>query len=267
MDVRTDPSNPLDCEHVKERMRTACIAAVILTTSALYAQTGGPTFEVASVKANKSGSPNSNAGRVSGDRYEASNVTLVQLLRPAYGIQEFQIERQPGWAGIERFDIVAKMPSDSKPGDWPVMLQNLLAERFHLKFHRGQRETDALALVIARGGPKLTPADPAACAPPAGSCGFRASPTQIEARGQSMEQLATRLSRSIGQTVVNRTDLTGIFDFKVEWTIDDQFRTAGATASPTIFTALTEQLGLRLQSQRTNVDVLVIDAVERPSPD
>jgi uncharacterized protein (TIGR03435 family) len=147
------------------------------------------------------------------------------------------------------------------------MLQQLLADRFGLRFHRESRERDGLALVVARGGHKLTAADPAACEPPNGSCGFRATPTSIDARGQSMDQLATRLSRSIGQTVVNRTDLAGIFNFHVEWTTEDRFRASGATASPTIFTALPEQLGLRLQSQRTQVDVLVIDAVSQPTPD
>lgn len=94
-----------------------------------------------------------------------------------------------------------------------------------------------------------------------------ATPTEITATGQSMEQLATRLSRSIGQTVVNRTSVSGIFDFRLEWTQEDSFRAPGATAGPAIFTALAEQLGLRLESQRAPIDVLVIDRVERPTPD
>jgi uncharacterized protein (TIGR03435 family) len=91
--------------------------------------------------------------------------------------------------------------------------------------------------------------------------------TQIVARGQSMDQLAVRLSRSIGQTVVNKTGMSGIFDFKLEWTQDELFRAPGASASPAIFTALTEQLGLRLQADRAPVEMLVIDAIERPTAD
>jgi len=240
------------------------LASVWLAIS-LGAQTNLPAFEVASVKPNNSGTTIANNGRVTGDRFMAMNATVIQLMRAAYGIQEFQIAGPPGWAGIERFDITAKIAAGARPEEWPAMLQHLLAERFRLTLHREQRQTNGYALTVARGGIKLTPVDPSKCAPPNGSCGFSASPTEIVARGQSMDQLAARLSRSIGQTVVNRTDVSGIFDFKVEWTLEDQFREPGATASPAVFTALTEQLGLRLQSQRTAVEVLVIDRVERPT--
>ena len=93
---------------------------------------------------------------------------------------------------------------------------------------------------------------------------MNATPTRIESTGQSMEQLATRLSRSLAQNVVNKTGVDGIFDFTLEWTQDEQFR---AGASSTIFTSLTEQLGLRLESQRAEVEVLVVDQIERPSAD
>ena len=113
----------------------------------------------------------------------------------------------------------------------------------------------------------MTAVDPSKCDAPDGSCGFTATPTEIVGRGRSMEQLATRLSRSIGQTVVDQTGIGGIFDFKMSWTQDDQFREPGASASPAIFTALTEQLGLRLESQRAPVEILVIDGADRPTPD
>jgi uncharacterized protein (TIGR03435 family) len=94
-----------------------------------------------------------------------------------------------------------------------------------------------------------------------------ASPAQIVARGQSMDQLAARLSRSIGEPVVNQTGITGIYDFTVQWTEEERFRLPGASASPSIFTALSEQLGLRLRSQRVPMDTLVIESVEHPTPD
>ena len=256
-------------------MRLSFAAACILVAVAATAQDA--RFEVASIKPNESNSGNSNGGRVTGDRFMATNVTIVQLLRSAYGIQEFQIQGGPGWTGIDRFDITANLPPGSRSDQWSVMLQNLLADRFRLKLHREQRETDVLALVVARNGFKLTPLDASRCAPPngparqspgdGGSCGFSATPTQIVARGMSMDQLAVRLSRSIGQTVVNKTGVSGIFDFKVEWTQDEQFRAPGASASPAIFTALTEQLGLRLQADRAPVEVFIIDAIERPTAD
>ena len=248
-------------------MRLPLIASCLLAVVGVQAQTDGPSFEVASVKPNNSGTTIANAGRMVGDRFTATNSTVIQLLRTAYSVQEFQIEGQPGWAGSDRFDIAAKSRSGDNPDQWPVMLQNLLAQRFGLRVRREQRERNVYALVVASGGLKLKPVDPSKCAPPDGSCGFSATPTEIVARGQSMGQLATRLSRSIGQAVLNRTEVGGIFDFTLEWTLEDQFREPGATASPAIFTALNEQLGLRLQSQRAPVEVLVVDRVERPTPD
>ena len=243
------------------------MAVVLAAAAAAHAQNALPAFEVASIKANRSGTTIANAGRMSGDRFTASNATVIQLIRSAYGVQEFQIAGQPGWTGIDRFDITANMPSGSKPGEWPAMLQSLLAERFRLRLHRELREADVYGLIVVKDRFTLTPVDPSRCTPPNGSCGFSATPTEIVARGQSMEQLATRLSRSIGQTVVDRTGLSGIFDFRLEWAQDDQFREPGATASPAIFTALSEQLGLRLQSLRAPVELLVVDGVEQPTPD
>ena len=248
-------------------MRLSFAAACLLVVVSASAQDTRAVFEVASIKPNDSNSGVSNGGRLTGQRFTSTNVTIVQLLRTAYGVQEFQIQGGPGWIGLDRYDIIANMPSGSRPDEWPVMLQNLLADRFRLRLHREPRLTDVYALVVARNGFKLTPQDSSRCAPPNGSCGFNATPTEIVARGQSMDQLATRLSRSIGQTVVNKTGVSGIFDFKLEWTQDEQFRAPGASASPAIFTALTEQLGLRLQGDRAPVEVLVIDTVERPTAD
>jgi uncharacterized protein (TIGR03435 family) len=247
-------------------MRLSFAAACLLVVASAAQETRA-VFEVASIKPNDSNSGVSNGGRLAGERFTSTNVTIVQLLRTAYGVQEFQIQGGPGWIGIDRFDITANMPSGSRPDAWPVMLQNLLADRFGLRLHREPRQMDVYALVVARNGFRSTPLDSSRCAPPNGSCGFSATPTEIVARGQSMDQLAVRLSRSIGQTVVNKTGVSGIFDFKVEWTQDEQFRAAGASASPAIFTALTEQLGLRLQGDRAPVEVLVIDAIERPTAD
>ena len=241
------------------------MAVCLLAASAVQAQ-DSRAFDVASIKPNNSGSLIANGARVRNGRFTAENVSLLSLLRSAYGVQEFQIQGQPGWADVDRFDIIATLPTGSAESDWPAMLQRLLAERFRLAIRREMRETDVLALVVARGGLKVMPVDPSSCTPP-NRCGFSASPTQITARGQSMDQLATRLSRSIGQTVVDRTGVSGIFDYKLEWVQDDQFRAPGASASPAIFTALTDQLGLRLQSARAPVEMIVVDSAVRPTPD
>jgi uncharacterized protein (TIGR03435 family) len=244
-------------------MRCFTLLLVAVATAAVSAQNAAPAFEVASVRSNNSASGNSSS-RSLGSRYTATNVTVVQLLRNAYGIQEFQIAGGPGWAGIDRFDIDATISPGSRPGDAQLMLQTLLAERFKLTFHREQRQAAIYSLIVAKGGHKLTPGDRAKCPNTAG-CGFNASPTQIIGDSVSMTQLAARLSRSIGIHVVDNTGLTGLFDLKLEWTVEDQFVGRGATASPTIFPAIQEQLGLRLESARGPVETLVIDRLERPT--
>jgi uncharacterized protein (TIGR03435 family) len=239
------------------------ILVVFFVSVAAGAQSTPPSFEVASIRRNDSASGNSSARNL-GSRYTATNVTVVQMLRNAYGIQEFEIAGGPSWVGIDRFDIEATIPPGSKPGDAQLMLQTLLAERFKLTFHREPRQTSIYSLVVAKNGHKLTHGDPAKC-PNTSGCGFNASPTQIVGESVSMTQLAARLSRSIGVHVVDNTGLQGLFNLKLEWTVEDQFVGRGATASPTIFPAIQQQLGLRLEPTRGPVDTLVIDRVEKPT--
>jgi uncharacterized protein (TIGR03435 family) len=198
-------------------------------------------------------------------RYIATNVTLSQLVRDAYGVQEFQIANQPGWFDAERFDVEAIMAAGAKQEDAQLMLQALLADRFKLAFHREQRPAGVYALVVAKDGPKLTKADPSKCSNTTSGCGFNASPTQIVGTSVSMGQLAFRLSRSLGRFVTDDTGLDGRYDLKVEWPRDNPFTEPGASASASIFAALQDQLGLRLESRRAPVETLAIDRAERPT--
>ena len=116
-----------------------------------------------------------------------------------------------------------------------------------------------------KDGQKFRAGDPANCGGRSG--GFAATPTEINGRCVTMEQFAARLSRSIGTHVVDGTSLKGIFDFKVSWLADDRFSGRGASANPTLFTAIQEQLGLRLQAGRGPVDTLVVDRAEKPVAD
>jgi uncharacterized protein (TIGR03435 family) len=242
------------------------LLGVAIAAGAAHAQPALPVFDVVSVRPNQSGSPNSSS-RVTGNRYTATNVSLVSLLRVAYSIQEFQIDGQPRWADLDRFDVVATMPDGGRSEDWPLMVQALLRDRFKLRFHREQRQASVFALTVAKNGHKLTPADPSKCRNPTGSCGFNGSPTQIDGTSVSTAQLAARLSRSIGVMVIDKTGLDSLFDITLQWTVEDQFRGQGASASPTIFAAIQEQLGLRLESTKGPVDVLVVDSAEKPAPD
>ena len=128
--------------------------------------------------------------------------------------------------------------------------------------HREPRQASIYTLVLMKDGPKFKPGDPSPCS---GRCGFSASPTDIVGESVSMEQFAARLSRSIGTHVVDGTSLKGTFDIKVSWLADDRFSGRGASANPTLFTAIHQQLGLRLQGGRGPVDTWSSTRSKSPS--
>jgi uncharacterized protein (TIGR03435 family) len=264
---------------------------------------GGPTFEVASVKPNKSGQPFVSFGIQPGGRFTATNVPLRLLIRNAYQIQDFQVVGGPAWISSDRFDVIAKAEGDippaapgGPPGPMQFMLRALLAERFNLKVHTEQRELPIYTLVLARSdgklGAQLRPAGvdcatvsarrggPPPAAPVPGErvpCGIRIGPGQMTGGGLPLSQLATTLSPFVQRVVVDRTGLSGNFDFDLTWTPDQIPQgppPAGAPPlppidpnGPSLSTAVQEQLGLKLDSARGPVDALVIDHVEPPTPD
>jgi uncharacterized protein (TIGR03435 family) len=230
-------------------------------------------FEVESIRVNKTGDPSSNLVPRRGG-FSAVNVTLMQLARFAFQIQEFQIAGQPAWFNAERYDIEARSRPEiesERAEVWQPMVQNLLARRFGLAYHIEQREQSVYELLVVRNGHKLKPAQNTDCVFPTPSrCGFRARSGEIIGDQVSMEAFATRLSRSIGRTVVNKTNLDGVFDLVVQWTPESDLGLRNDLAAlpaggPSIFTALQEQLGLRLEAAKGPIEVFVIDRVERPS--
>jgi uncharacterized protein (TIGR03435 family) len=285
----------------------------------LSAQTPGaagpgdqPTFEAASVKANKSGPGPIMIGFQPGGRFRATNVTLKMLIGAAYGtpqpLPDFQLVGGPRWMDSDRFDVIAKAAGDPPPGpNGPppqmfLMIQSMLAERFHLKVHNETREMPIYALVLARSDGKLGPritASTTDCAarmaelrarggPPAlpapgerPPCGARMFPGNISAGAMTMTQIVNGLARMPGlnRTVVDRTGLTGSYDFDLTFTPDQMPQgrgdpPPGAPAlpaidpnGPSLFTAVQEQLGLKLEPTRAPVNVLVIDNVEQPTDD
>jgi uncharacterized protein (TIGR03435 family) len=238
-------------------------------------------FEVASVKPNKSGATNSStSGRAGG--FTASNVTARQLIIYAYRLRQFQLAGGPGWINADRFDIQARPPETAKP-DNPAMTRALLRDRFKLVAHSETRHEQIYALVPARADGRLGPqikastvdcaqqAQPGAASP----CGINSSVNDTVGRmtgtGQSMEQLVNALgSFGLNRMVLDRSGLKGGFDFELRWTPDTVRGPAGAgqaNDAPSIFAALQEQLGLRLESQRGPVEFLVVDSIEQPTPD
>jgi uncharacterized protein (TIGR03435 family) len=293
-------------------LSTACLVAVP-RASRLQAQTSETddkaTFEVASVKANRSGDNRIGIGFQPGGRFRATNVPLRELISAAYGTPQplpaFQITGGPKWIESDRFDIVAKAPGDPQPGpNGPppgmfAMLRTLLADRFQLILHRETKDMAIYALVLARAdgklGPQLKPATTDCAAmmaaargrgaapppPPAPGermpCGMRMFPGNLSGGSSPMAQLTNVLARFVNRTVVDQTGLTGNFDLDLQWTPDQMPQgrgdpPPGAPAlpaidpnGPSIFTAVQEQLGLKLESTKGPVRVVVIDRVEHPT--
>ena len=184
-----------------------------------------------------------------------TNVTLKRCIMGAWGLGPNQISGGPPWLDTDRYEIVAK--AEKRVDDDGIlmgMLQTLLAERFRLAVHHETRTIEAFALETAKGGPKLEKAGD-------GESTTRNGRGLIDARVITMDRFAEVLSRQMDLPVVNHTGLEGIFNLKLEWN-RESFR---PELGPSIFNAIQEQLGLRLRSQKTPTDVLVIDHAEKPT--
>jgi uncharacterized protein (TIGR03435 family) len=254
------------------------------------ASSAQPKFEVAAVKLvdPNSGAPGSNVmrggpGTDDPERITFISVTMKRLLMAAYRVDENQISG-PGWLDSQRYAIVAKVPAGSTREQLLVMLQNLLAERFHLTLHHEMRDFPAYELVIAKGGPKLKEADAAAspAQPPPGRY-YAESPESGVARVTfntvSISDLGNALGMPLGTMngnilsaahVVDKSGLTGKYSFTLEFA--GNMGPGGAFAplttdapdkAPVLFTALETQLGLKLNEKKTLLDVLVIDRVDK----
>jgi uncharacterized protein (TIGR03435 family) len=204
-------------------------------------------FDVATVKPNKSGEMRVAMRLIPGGAYEAFNVTLGAMIRLAYRLQDFQLIGAPAWVDQDRFDIVGKPPA-GEPLDLQPRMQSLLAERFKLKAHEETREFPIYALVVANQngklGARLTPssADCAAIATARGNaptpptmpqpgmrpqCGIMNGAGRVSGGSVTMTQVASTLSQFSGRMVIDRTGLTGAFDFDLEFTPDPAMRGRG----------------------------------------
>jgi uncharacterized protein (TIGR03435 family) len=251
-------------------MRALLIAVLLL---------GQASFDAASVKRNTSGDELFKISVEPGGRFSATNVSLRRLIASAYGTPQPRPESQvlggPKWLDIDRFDLVAKAAGNpTTQQEVQQLLRALLAERFRLKVHTEDRDAPIYALVVARSDGRLgAQFRPAGECPPARErverdtfCGIRTAAGQITGRSAVLSNLATTLTRVVERPVQDRTSLTGSFDFTLQWTPDANVSTV-SPVGPSIFTALQEQLGLKLESTKGPVNVVVIDHVEAPTPD
>jgi uncharacterized protein (TIGR03435 family) len=256
-------------------MRLLLSACLVL--SCIFAQGRKAVFEAASIKPTSTTNGNSTYN-VDAGRVTATNRPLVDYIYIAYGVPPHLVLGATGWMKSDAYDIVAKLDdagAEGLPGtDQPrarkdaevdrarEAMQALLAERFHLKIHREQKMAPGFALTMAKGGIKATP-NPSNDPP-----NMRYYANVLTAQRWSMQRMASFLTSTLQQPVVDATHLDGLYDVKLEFVLDEM---AAARANPDgrplpgIMAALQEQLGLKLESQRNPVEVIVVDSAERPT--
>jgi len=233
-------------------------------------------FEVATIKPSNPATPGQSilVGRGGANLFTTTNTTLNDLIIFAYGVHVQQIVGGPAWLTTEKFDVSAK-PEDAGVPDATqlrTMVQKLLVDRFGLKFHREKKELSAYTLNVGKNGPKMAKNESGGNLPGFGGRG----PGAVGIRNSTMAEFAGFLqARILDRPVVDQTGLTGKFDFTLEWRPDaTQLAAQGPNAPtlppevasrPDIFTAFQEQIGLKLESMKTPVEVFVIDQVQKPS--
>jgi uncharacterized protein (TIGR03435 family) len=237
------------------------VLSAILLTGFAAAQTLPPAFEVASVKPA--------AGRsldfriLPGGRLHITGLTVNVILRQAYGVERYQIAGGPAWLDTDRYDIEAKADGEPTKEQMLTMLQALLADRFSLKVHRESKEGNVFALTVAKGGHKLKP--------PTGDKTFiglyrNDPPTEpgvhysLAGNKSTLAMITTRLSQELRRPAIDRTEIEGEFDFKVDYAIDDN-----PDSGSSLLVAVQEQLGLKLEAAKGPVEMLLVDHAEKPS--
>jgi uncharacterized protein (TIGR03435 family) len=253
-------------------------------------------FEVASIKPAAPDARGMFIRPGPGGGVSITNMTLKEMIVLAWRVQPYQISGGPPWLDTIHYDVTAKPEAKPQQAEIPLMLQALLEDRFQLALHRETKELPVYALVVARKDGKLGPSlteskeggctqfDPSKPPPPIkpgerpalGCGGMMMGPGRLTAVGIPVANVVPGLSRLLGRTVVDKTGLTGKFDINLEWSPDDPAvqmplppgappPAPAGNGGPSIFTAFQEQLGLKLDSQKGPVEILVIERAEKPS--
>jgi uncharacterized protein (TIGR03435 family) len=233
-----------------------------------------PKFEVATIKPSKPDTPGK-MFRVQGRRFKTVNTTLNDLLSFAYGVQPKQVIGAPAWADTDKFDLDAEPDGEGAPNDkqWKSMMQKLIVERFKLTFHHDKRELAVYVLSVSKAGQKMTKSE----GDPNGLPGLWFQQLgDLNVRNANMADFSGLMQSAVlDRPVLDQTGITGRWDFTLKWTPDDsQFSGMGvrippptdsANAPPNLYTAIQEQIGLKLDATKAPADVMVIDHVEKPS--
>jgi uncharacterized protein (TIGR03435 family) len=242
------------------------------------ASTVAPAYDVVSIKPDNTGSGNTGV-RIDESNFDATNVSLKMMILSAYGLKEAQVFNLPKWGEDTRFDIKAKIVAPDKkaiealtPQQHNAMQQPILTERFHLTFHREMKTFPVYELVVLKTGAKFKETTAKETASEDGVNGVRAGGMNVHnqglvATGVPMSRLANTLSGQLHRIVVDKTGLTGSYNFTLTWAPDDGAPQAPDSNLPSIFTAVQEQLGLKLESGNAQVEGFIIDHAEIPSED
>jgi len=255
-------------------MRTVAMMLLVTTSAEAMAYQATdphaslPVYDVSSVKPTRPDTTDRDSSFNSSARYTGKNLDIMDLLRTSFGMQEYLILGLPDWSRKQRFDLEAKV-SDLDPeaaknltlDQRREMLRTVIEERFHLKWHRETREMPIYELQVSKTGSKL-----ALTTTKGTMSGIRNRGNEMDGMNCAMSVLAGALSNRVNRAVVDKTYLKGRYDFTLKFTPDDQPASAD-NDSPSLFTAMPEQLGLKLQPARGMLTVLVIDSVSMPTTD
>jgi uncharacterized protein (TIGR03435 family) len=259
------------------------------------ASPGRLTFEVASIKRNVSGDPNASIRVQPGGQIVVTNNSLYNLIRNAYGTQRYEMvpgQNLPSWIDSDRWDILAKPPENAPRVEeqMQLRLRSLLEDRFKLVARREMREMPIYELVVARSGqlgPRLKQSGDECAAQgrareagvqppplsPGGFCGTRTGNGSVSMKGVPLSNFVRNLGGMTGRFVIDKTGLTGPYDLDLQWTPDPAAAGGPPPGPPgpgdgaSLFAAIQEQLGLKLEAKRAPVEVVVIDSAERPTED
>ena len=245
-------------------MRLQIALVAIWTSCGLFGQPAdGPTFEAASIR------PTTVmlAHPVEGPRQFIRSGNVKNLVQWAYDVDRYQISGGPEWFSSDSYLISAVASGDTNLGQMKRMVQSLLADRFQLKLHREPQEVPVYDLIVGKNGPKLTPAkvevNPATASGPYGGAGFISTFTG----GADLKQFAQLLTIMLDRPVLDKTSLAGRYDLKLTFDFSSTARGADRPpddGQPSIFVAMEEQLGLKLEARKDSVEFIVIDSIERP---
>jgi uncharacterized protein (TIGR03435 family) len=235
---------------------------------AQMAKDADPDWDVVTVKARD---PNDASGNASigmkGSQFALINRTVETMLQAGYGVQKSQIVGAPHWVETERFDVqgVPDVPGSPSLKQMQGLIRKVLAERFGLKLHRDTKDLSVYAITVAKGGEKMAKSAGDPNGLPDENDSGNGGQVTMRVTNMSMSEFAMIFQFFLDRPAVNQTGLAGRYDFQLKWTTDESRVPTDGSAPPGLFTAIQEQIGLKLEAVKAPAEVLVVDAVERPS--